>query len=138
MTSKAPTSHSLVVESDLSSVEQVCQAVVSELKLNGFGQDEIFAVHLSLEEAFINAVKHGNNSEPDKNVTIDYSVNNEKIEIFITDQGQGFNPQAVPDPRCEENLYKTSGRGLFLIRSYMDSVEFNKPGNQIHMTKNKS
>lgn len=135
MTSKTPTSRSVVVESDLSAVGQVCEAVISELQACGFGQDEIFAVHLSLEEAFINAVKHGSRSEPGKEITIDYLVSNDRVEISVTDQGAGFDPESIPDPRCKENLYKTSGRGLFLIHSYMDSVEFNKIGNRIHMIK---
>ena len=55
----------------------------------------------------------------------------------MMDEGDGFDPNDVPDPRCGENLYKIDGRGLFLIRSYMDVVEFNEPGNQVHMVRYK-
>jgi serine/threonine-protein kinase RsbW len=74
---------------------------------------------------------------PDKKVRIEYLVNADKIEIFLTDQGEGFDASLVPDPRWGDNLYKTGGRGLFLIRSYMDIVEFNERGNCIRMVKHK-
>ena len=60
-----------------------------------------------------------------------------KVEIDIMDQGEGFNPETVPDPRLGQNLYKTAGRGLLLISSYMDVVEFNEQGNRVHMVRYK-
>jgi serine/threonine-protein kinase RsbW len=111
--------------------------ILPKLKTNSFSEDDIFAVHLALEEAFINAVKHGNKLNPDKDVQIDYSIDPEKIEIFVSDQGEGFNPKVVPDPRVGENLYKPEGRGLLLINSYMDVVQYNKRGNRVHMIRYK-
>jgi serine/threonine-protein kinase RsbW len=108
------------------------------LEVNNFSRDGVFAVHLALEEAFINAVRHGNKMDPTKEIKIDYSVGSDKVEISMTDEGDGFDPDSVPDPRCAENLYKTKGRGLLLIRSYMDIVKFSKQGNRIHMVKHKS
>jgi len=70
-----------------------------------------------------------------KTVTIEYSVSAEKVEVSITDEGEGFDPSQVPDPRLGENIYKTSGRGLLLIRSYMDLAEYNERGNSLHMVK---
>ena len=75
--------------------------------------------------------------DTDKTIQIDYCVNPDKAEIFITDQGRGFKPEETADPRCGENLYKTDGRGLFLVRAYMNVVEFNEQGNRIHMVKYK-
>lgn len=106
-----------------------------KLKAHNFSEDEIFAVHLAMEEAFINAVRHGNKMDPQKEVKIDYLVDDEKLEISMTDEGRGFDPNVVPDPRCGENLYKAGGRGLLLIRSYMDVVEFNKSGNRVRIVK---
>ena len=68
---------------------------------------------------------------------INYSVDTEKLEISITDQGDGFKPDAVPDPRCGDNIYRTNGRGLFLICAYMDDVEFKKGGRCVRMIKYK-
>jgi len=127
----------MAVESTSSAIVAVYKRILSELKANKYKQEDIFAVHLALEEAFVNAVKHGNKMDPDKEIKIDYSVDLDKVEISMTDEGDGFEPEAVPDPRCGENLYKTDGRGLLLIRSYMDVVEFNKRGNSVHMVRYK-
>ncbi len=92
-------------------------------------------MHLALQEAFINAVRHGNQMDPDKEVKIEYLVDPEKFEISVTDEGEGFDPEAVPDPRCGENLYKPNGRGLLLMRAYMDAVEYNEKGNRVRMVR---
>lgn len=126
---------SMVLQSDLSATEKVCCKILGILKKRNYDQDVIFAVHLSLEEAVINAVKHGNKLDPKKIVTVEYSIDNNKVEIDISDQGNGFNPSAVPDPRLGDNLYKTEGRGLLLIRSYMDVVNYNRKGTRLHMMK---
>jgi serine/threonine-protein kinase RsbW len=129
---------SVVLGSTPSAIAGVCEWILAKLKDNNFGEDDIFAVHLALEEAFINAVKHGNKMDPSKEVKIDYSVGSDKVGISMTDQGNGFDPDSVPDPRYGENLYKTEGRGLLLIRSFMDVVEFNKRGNRVHMVRYKA
>ncbi|HPY52032.1 MAG TPA: ATP-binding protein, partial [Sedimentisphaerales bacterium] len=90
-----------------------------------------------LEEAFLNAVKHGNKMDPSKTVTIDYAIDPEKVEIRIQDQGSGFNPQTVPDPRVGENLYRPEGRGLLLMSAYMHVFEYNERGNGVHMIRYK-
>ncbi len=128
----------MVVASVPGAAEAICKKLLSELEAGNFGREDIFAVHLALEEAFINAVEHGNQMDPAKKIKIEYSVGRDRVEIFLTDEGDGFDPDAVPDPRCGENLYKTEGRGLLLIYSYMDTVEFNERGNHIHMVKHKS
>ena len=138
MTSKASINRKIVVESVPSAVEGVCERILAELKANNFSEDDIFAVHLAVEEAFLNAVKHGSKMDPNKEITIHYSVGADEVEISMTDQGNGFDPNIVPDPRCGENLYKTDGRGLFLMRSYMDRVEYNKRGNRVRMVKYKN
>jgi serine/threonine-protein kinase RsbW len=109
--------------------------VLSKLEANGFDKDDIFAVHLALEEAFLNAVKHGNKMDPNKKVKIDYSVDSDKIEISLTDEGEGFEPSSVADPRFGEDLYKPGGRGLLLMNSYMDVVKFNEQGNSLYMVR---
>jgi serine/threonine-protein kinase RsbW len=115
----------------------VCKQILSRLDEHNFGKDDIFAVHLTLEEAFLNAVKHGNKMDPTKKVKIDYSVDSEKVEISITDEGAGFEPESVDDPRFGEGLYEPGGRGLLLMNSYMDIVKFNEHGNTVHMVRYK-
>jgi len=135
MVSKAPISRSIVVKSRPSAIVKVCGQILSKLEANGFDKDDIFAVHLALEEAFLNAVKHGNKMDPTKEIRIDYSVGSDKIEISMTDEGEGFEPEAVADPRYGESLYKPGGRGLLLIYSYMDMVKFNERGNGLYMVR---
>ena len=135
MASKRPISREMVVESISSAVTSVREGLLSELNANSFSEEDIFAVHLALEEAFINAVRHGHKMNADKGVKIDYSVAPDKVEVTVTDEGDGFDPEAVPDPRYGENLYKPEGRGLFLMCSYMDVVEFSERGNSVYMVK---
>jgi serine/threonine-protein kinase RsbW len=135
MTAESPITCSIVVDSKPSAIVGVCGKILSDLQSSCFGQDDIFAVHLAVEEAFINAIRHGNKMDPTKKVKIEYLVGSDKVEISMTDQGEGFDPQAVPDPRLGENLYKPEGRGLFLISSYMDVVTFNERGNRVRMVR---
>ena len=135
MTSQA--SYSIVVESKTSAITGVFQQIQAKLVDHNFGKDDIFAVHLTLEEAFLNAVKHGNKMDPSKKVKVEYSIDADKIEISITDQGPGFQPEAVDDPRFGENLFKPGGRGLLLMNSYMDMVKFNPEGNSVSMVRYK-
>jgi serine/threonine-protein kinase RsbW len=135
MASEGPIGSSIVVESKLSAMTGVCNRILSALDGKSFSQDDIFAIHLAVEEAFLNAVKHGNKMDPCKKVQVDFSVDREKVEILVTDQGNGFHPENVPDPRVGRNLYKPEGRGLFLINSYMDIVRFNERGNSVRMVR---
>ena len=138
MSSKIPTCHSAVVKSTPSAIIKLYKMLLTKLKTNNFCQNDIFAIHLALEEAFINAVTHGNGANQDKTIKIEYSVDSDKIEISMTDEGEGFDSEVVPDPRYGNNLYKPNGRGLLLMRSYMDVVNFNARGNCVHMVKHKS
>jgi len=128
----------VILESRPSAIDGLFRDITVEMKDNGYGEEDIFAVHLAVEEAFINAVRHGNRMDPQKSTRIEYSVDSRKISVSLTDEGEGFDPEAVPDPRNGENLLKTSGRGLLLISSYMDEVRFNDCGNRVEMTKYKA
>jgi len=137
MASEAPINCSIVVDSKSSAVVEVCKEILSKLEEYNFDKDDTFAVHLTLEEAFLNAVKHGNKMDPTKKVKIDYSVNSEKVEITITDEGAGFEPESVDDPRFGEGLYEPGGRGLLLMNSYMDVVKYSEHGNSVYMVRYK-
>jgi len=128
---------STVVESKLSAFVSVCKQILAKLEDYDFDNDDIFAVHLALEEAFENAVKHGNKMDPAKKVKVEYSVDSDKIEISITDEGNGFKPNSVANPRLGSGLYKTSGRGLLLMNSYMDAIKYNDRGNSVYMVRYK-
>ncbi|MHC4460949.1 MAG: ATP-binding protein [Planctomycetota bacterium] len=135
MASEIPISRSIALESTPTAIVEVCRWILSKLQEKGFSQEDTFAVHLALQEAFTNAVRHGNKMSPNKEVKIDYSVGLDKFEVSLTDEGEGFDPDAVPDPRYGDNLFKPEGRGLLLMRSYMDVVEFNEHGNGVYMAR---
>ncbi|HNS22328.1 MAG TPA: ATP-binding protein [Sedimentisphaerales bacterium] len=137
MAAETPVKCSLVVKSEPSALGKPCRQILATLNAQGYSQDDLFAVHLALEEAFLNAVKHGNKMDATKRVTVEYSVDQEKVEISITDEGDGFDPRGIPDPRVGANLYRPEGRGLLLMGAYMHVVEYNSRGNSLHMVRYK-
>ena len=109
--------------------------VEAELKRNHFDDREIFCIKLALEEALVNAIKHGNQLDRNKRVQVAYRVNSERFDVRITDEGPGFDPEDVPDPMAVENLERPCGRGLLLMKHYMTGVVFDPPGNRLYMYK---
>ena len=96
-----------------------------EATLRGFGADEsiVADIAISVSELVINAMLHGNKSSPDKAVTVRISRNDTKVTIAVSDEGGGFNPEEIVDPLAEENLLREVGRGVFIVRQLMDSVD---------------
>jgi len=109
--------------------------VINKLRANGWSREEIFGVHLALEEGLMNAIKHGNGSDASKRVFLRCNLSPERIWIEIRDEGTGFNPAVLPDPTVAENLETATGRGVMLMRAYMSRVEFNACGNCVTMEK---
>jgi serine/threonine-protein kinase RsbW len=105
---------------------------------HGYSADVCFAIRLALEEALINAIKHGNRFDPHKRIRILAEVGDRRTAITIEDEGEGFRPEALPDPTADENLEKPGGRGIMLMRAYMDQVTYNQRGNQVVMVKNRA
>ncbi|HMO14036.1 MAG TPA: ATP-binding protein [Pirellulaceae bacterium] len=125
----------LAIPSDPFIGTEFIKNVLDELELLNWPDRDRFAIHMSLEEAIMNAIKHGNCQQTDKQVLIDARISAAKFYIRVTDEGPGFNPHDVPDPTLEENLTKTSGRGLKLMRIYMNFVVYNSVGNQVELLK---
>jgi serine/threonine-protein kinase RsbW len=138
MVSETSSKKITLVDSDVYAISRICGRLLDEVRAKNFDSDQIFAIHLAIEEAILNAFKHGNKCDPTKNVDIDYILTDEKFDISVADQGNGFSPDSLPDPRSEQNIYKPSGRGVLLMRSYMDVVEYNENGNRVHMIKYKN
>ena len=92
----------------------------------------------ALEEALSNAIRHGNRFDANKKITVSSCVGAEQTAITVADEGEGFDPGAVPDPTVDENLEKPCGRGIMLMRAYMDEVMYNKAGNEVRMVKHRS
>ena len=116
-------------------MERVIEDVLHRLETAGFSDRERFAVRLALEEAVMNAIRHGHHFDFSKHVHLRYHVTQECLLAEVEDEGPGFNPAAVPDPREPENLERECGRGLLLMRSYMTWVRYNERGTCVTMCK---
>jgi serine/threonine-protein kinase RsbW len=123
------------IASDPAESRRVQDEIEEALRRNQFSERDIFGIKLALEEALVNAIKHGNQLDRSKSVHIMYRVVSEVFEVRITDEGPGFDPYEVPDPTAVENLERPSGRGLMLMRHYMNEVSYNDRGNSVHMRK---
>lgn len=125
----------MVIDSDLRAAGKAEEAILAEVAGHGYGEACRFAIRLALEEGLNNAIRHGNRSDPSKRVEVIYEITPREASITIVDQGAGFDPQAVPDPRADENLEKPTGRGIMLMMAYMDEVEYSPKGNRVRMVK---
>ncbi len=119
----------------LDKARQVEREILAECQRHRFSESDMFAIKLALEEALVNAVKHGNKLDPAKCVRVNFYVTDQRADITVEDQGRGFNPAELPDPTAAENLEMCSGRGILLMRAYMSSVVFNPQGNRVTLTK---
>jgi serine/threonine-protein kinase RsbW len=116
----------------------VLDAVISEiLRELGFDEETSEQVNLAVIEAGTNAIKHGNKEDPEKRAHFEFILNPDRITIVIKDQGSGFDREAVDDPLDPANLLKSSGRGIFLMETCMDSVEYEASGTVVRMVKYK-
>ena len=116
---------------------EVIRNFIAHLENRGWPAKDVFAIHMAMEEAVMNAIKHGNKRDAAKEVHVILKTHEQGLYVKVTDQGDGFDPNDVPDCTADENLEKTSGRGLMLMKSYMDSVKYNQKGNSVEMTKSK-
>jgi len=124
-----------VIPSETGAGGPILQEVLGQLEKNDWIQHDIFSVHLAMEEALVNAIRHGNRLDASKHVHVACRVSPELIRIEITDEGEGFDPSSVPDPTDPANIEAPSGRGLMLMRSFMSRVEYNDVGNRVVMEK---
>ena len=112
---------------------RILESLVSDLDRAGFEARRIANVELAFTEALVNAVRHGNQSDPQKAVRIRYRIDFLGLWLSIEDEGRGFQPNEVADPRLPENWSRPGGRGLLLMKSAMSHVEFNEQGNHVFM-----
>jgi serine/threonine-protein kinase RsbW len=110
----------------------------NRMRLHGYSCGDLFAVKLALQEAAINAFRHGNRSDPGKRIVLRCLVTPAEVLLEVEDEGAGFDPEAVPDPLLPENLDRPNGRGLFLMRVYMTWVSFNREGNRVTLARQRS
>ena len=118
--------------------ERVQDAIIEAMDRHAFGKASRFAVRLALAEGIANAFKHGHKHlPPTATITMEFSVSSSRVVVTIEDQGPGFKVEDVPDPTLDENVERTSGRGIMLIRAYMTSITHNAKGNRVEMVYTK-
>ena len=123
------------IPSDTAEGQAVQERIVALLEKLGYPPRDVFGVRLALEEALVNAIKHGNRHDPCQQVHIRCRADRDAVRITIEDEGPGFVPEEVPDPTLEENLEKPSGRGIMLMRAFMSLIEYNDTGNRVTLEK---
>lgn len=123
------------IPTDVEQGRRIITDLLDQLGKQGWAESDVFAVQLAVEEALVNAIKHGNQFDEQKQVHIACGLSESRLWIQITDEGGGFDPADVPDPTDPANLENPSGRGIMLMRSFMSLVEYNESGNRVSMEK---
>ena len=128
---------SYTLDSSLASVDRIEQTAEEVAKKAGLDEDEVYRVTMAVREAAVNAVLHGNAYDASKHIVASFESSKTELVIRISDQGKGLDPDTLPDPLAPENLLRGSGRGIFLIRSFMDEVKFRQlhPGTELTLIK---
>jgi len=137
MTSE-PSVVEVTLESDLKNLEVAEEIVRRVAETAGFGEESEHQIEMAVHESMINAIWHGNKNDSSKRVWLRFEIYKDRLEIHIRDQGIGFDIDEVPDPCSENNLLKVSGRGIFLIRTFMDEFRVKRlpgSGTEVIMVK---
>jgi len=128
----------VVIPNNTTAGQSVQERIIQLLEELRYEERDVFGIRLALEEALVNAIKHGNQMDPNKTVRITCRAAVDKVRIEIEDQGEGFQPGDVPDPTADENLERPCGRGIMLMRAFMSSIAFNASGNCVILEKQHS
>jgi serine/threonine-protein kinase RsbW len=131
---------SLTLASSLESVDKVERTAEDFAARAGFDEDTVPNIAMAVREAAVNAVLHGNAYDPTKHLAVSFEVNPDALVIRVSDQGPGLDPSTIPDPLAPENILRGSGRGIFLIRAFMDEVHFRQlhPGTELTLIKHRA
>ncbi len=134
LSSKAKSGRTVIPSNEAAALD-VQDQIIEILETCAVSQRDLFCIRLAIAEAITNAIRHGNRMDHSKTVTIEWNISSQKIAISITDQGEGFDPSTLSDPTEEENLDRPGGRGVLLIRNFMDEMNYNACGNSLQMIK---
>jgi serine/threonine-protein kinase RsbW len=130
---------SFTLDSSLDSVNKVELTAEQVAQRAGFDEETTTHVAMAVREAAVNAVLHGNAYDPSKHITASFETTSDSLVIRVSDQGPGLDPDTIPDPLAPENILRGSGRGIFLIRAFMDEVHFRQlhPGTELTLIKHR-
>jgi serine/threonine-protein kinase RsbW len=128
---------SFSLQSTLASINKAEQSAAEVAAKSGFDPDDCDHIAMAVREATVNAAAHGHHFDPAKRVTLCFESTPESLTVTVRDQGPGFDVATIPDPIAPENLLKSSGRGVFLMRAFMDEIRFQNmsPGTEVVMIK---
>lgn len=124
-----------IIPSDTLRGQEVQERIIGLMHQFGFSDRDIFSMRLALEEGIINAIKHGNRMDLGKSVRITWGISDARVRVVIVDEGVGFNPEDIPDPTADENLERPSGRGIMLMKAFLDLMRYNERGNELTLEK---
>lgn len=124
-----------IIVNDSYLLKEESKKLINILKDKGISEDMIFDIHIGFEEALRNAMIHGNKLDIQKKVIVDVELTDDFIVICVEDEGDGFDPDMIPDPTLEENLLNERGRGVYLITHLMDEVEYRNGGRCVMIKK---
>jgi serine/threonine-protein kinase RsbW len=124
----APETLERFLASTLDSVDRAEELAVGVAQRAGFADEDLMKIGLAVRESMVNAVVHGNRYSENKKVRLSVTQNGDRYTVRIADEGEGFDFENLPNPLAPENLLRTSGRGLFLVRSFMDEVQIRRLG----------
>ena len=126
MTTQVPTVK-LAIGSRFENIDLVQVVVQESLRQLDLGEDASHHIGMAVREAVANAIQHGNEEDPGRQVEIEFGYDHQQVTIRVTDEGPGFDPETLPDPRAPENLMKPSGRGIFFMKNFMDEIDYSFP-----------
>jgi serine/threonine-protein kinase RsbW len=129
------TSIKVTIPSEYAASRPVRQQILDSVAAHHYTPESTFAIKLAVEEALLNAIKHGNRQDSSKQIHLEATITPRQTEIIVEDQGPGFDRARVPDPTLDENLEKCSGRGILLIESYMHKVDWSHGGRRLRMLR---
>jgi len=138
MTLRPPRTFELTIPSKLEELEAVQRLISQAASAFGLTEDMAYWMELTISESVINAIRHGNQFDPTKKARLAISFDGENVEVVVEDQGEGFSLDELADPTRDENLLKPCGRGILIIRSFMDEVSLTRReggGTRLHMLK---
>lgn len=131
----------LTLPSRIEAIEKAATAVAGLVTRSGISEEDAFGIDMAVREAIANAVIHGNKLDDTKLVEINITSSLDSLEVSVHDQGQGFNPETISDPTKEENILKSSGRGIFFMRNFFDEVDWStspEGGTTVRMIKRRA
>jgi serine/threonine-protein kinase RsbW len=138
--SKSPQERTVTLDvaSRFEMLDIVQTVLVQCCSLLGFDDEATHYMSVAVRESVVNAIKHGNKQDQSKRVHVQFTLQEKALEVQVGDQGEGFNPESIPDPLAPENLLKAYGRGIFFMRQFMDEVQHSFPprgGTVVRMLK---